>query len=44
MTWEGDNDVLYLQTGRWLVKAAEAAAGGKRPSGGAAYLGAFSSS
>jgi len=43
VTWEGDNNVLYLQTARYLVKAFTAAVGGKGGAGGkgggsAAYL------
>ena len=44
VTWEGDNDVMCLQTARYLVKAFFRAAGGGGPEGGApspavAYLG-----
>jgi acyl-CoA oxidase len=38
VTYEGDNNVLCLQTARYLLKAAEVAAQGHAPSGGAAYL------
>lgn len=36
VTWEGDNNVMYLQTARYLVKAVT---GGSAPQGSAAYLG-----
>jgi acyl-CoA oxidase len=40
VTWEGDNNVMYLQTARFLLKAlAAAGAGGGAPAGSAAYLG-----
>lgn len=41
VTWEGDNNVLCLQTARYLHKQLAAAAGGRgggRSSGSAAYL------
>lgn len=40
VTWEGDNNVMYLQAARYLIKAVDAVAqGGKPPQGSAAYLG-----
>ncbi len=38
VTYEGDNNVLCLQTARYLLKAARAVGAGKTPAGGAAYL------
>jgi acyl-CoA oxidase len=38
VTYEGDNNVLCLQTARYLLKAAGAVAAGATPAGGAAYL------
>ncbi len=38
MTYEGDNNVLCLQTARYLLKAAAAVAKGAVPAGAAAYL------
>jgi acyl-CoA oxidase len=38
VTYEGDNNVLCLQTARYLLKAAAAVASGATPAGGAAYL------
>jgi len=38
VTYEGDNNVLCLQTARYLLKAAEAARAGVQPPGAAAYL------
>lgn len=38
LTWEGDNNVLYLQTGRFLVKALLGALSGKPVAGTAKYL------
>eukprot|EP00887_Chlorella_sp_A99_P006224 scaffold3.g6224.t1 len=38
VTWEGDNNVMYLQTARYLVKALAAARAGRAPAGSAAYL------
>ena len=37
-TYEGENNVLCLQTARYLRKAAETAMAGKTPAGGAAYM------
>uniref|UniRef100_A0A383WBN6 Acyl-coenzyme A oxidase n=2 Tax=Tetradesmus obliquus TaxID=3088 RepID=A0A383WBN6_TETOB len=39
VTWEGDNNVLYLQTARYLLKALAAGQSGKPVGGSAAYLG-----
>lgn len=38
LTWEGDNNVLYLQTGRFLVKALLGALSGKPVAGTSRYL------
>jgi len=38
-TWEGDNNVLCLQSARALIKALVSAGQGKSPQGSAAYLG-----
>ncbi|KAK9847424.1 hypothetical protein WJX84_002360 [Apatococcus fuscideae] len=38
VTWEGDNNVLCLQTARHLLKSCEAAGSGKQVPGSAAYL------
>ncbi len=38
VTWEGDNNVLCLQTARYLVKALAGAAAGQQVQGSAAYL------
>jgi len=38
VTWEGDNNVLCLQTARFLLKALRAAAAGRPVGGSAAYL------
>jgi acyl-CoA oxidase len=38
VTYEGDNNVLCLQTARYLLKAAGVAAAGATPAGGAFYL------
>lgn len=38
VTWEGDNNVLCLQTARYLVKAVLAARAGKPVAGSASYL------
>eukprot|EP00878_Enallax_costatus_P005125 GHUV01005387.1.p1 GENE.GHUV01005387.1~~GHUV01005387.1.p1 ORF type:complete len:651 (+),score=176.60 GHUV01005387.1:188-2140(+) len=40
VTWEGDNNVLYLQTARFMLKALLAGKSGKSVSGSSAYLGA----
>ena len=37
-TYEGDNNVLCLQTARYLLKAARAATAGQKSTGQAAYL------
>jgi len=39
-TYEGDNNVLCLQTARYLLKAARMAASGEAPTGNAVYLAA----
>lgn len=38
MTWEGENNVMYLQTARYLIKSALAVQAGKPLTGSAAYL------
>jgi len=38
VTYEGENNVLLLQTARYLLKAAATAAKGATPTGGAAYM------
>lgn len=38
VTYEGENNVLLLQTARYLLKAAQRVAKGGAPAGGAAYL------
>ncbi|KAG2435906.1 hypothetical protein HXX76_007101 [Chlamydomonas incerta] len=38
VTWEGDNNVLCLQTARFLIKALAGVQAGKRVDGSAAYL------
>lgn len=38
MTWEGDNNILYLQTGRFLIKSLAAVVGGKSLEGASRYL------
>ena len=38
VTYEGENNVLFLQTARYLLKAAQTVAKGGTPAGGASYL------
>lgn len=38
VTWEGENNVMYLQTARYLIKSALAVQAGKPLTGSAAYL------
>ncbi|GLC45233.1 hypothetical protein PLESTB_000722200 [Pleodorina starrii] len=38
VTWEGDNNVMCLQTARYLIKALAGVQQGKRAAGSAAYL------
>ncbi len=38
VTWEGDNNVLCLQTARYLIKALAGVAQGQEVQGSAAYL------